>query len=366
MKIGPNCEPNPSPDFRPNSRPESPQFQTQFQTKVVDYFAAKSVANAAELLRQGELVAFPTETVYGLGANALDATAVAKIYAAKGRPSDNPLIVHIADEADAEPLAVVSPLAKELMAAFWPGPLTLVLPARNIVPKVVTGGLDTVGIRMPAHPAALLMLREAGVPIAAPSANISGRPSPTTADHVIEDLSGKIPLIIDGGAAISGLESTVLDLSSPIPAILRPGVITAEALAPFIPGISEETRLPDGGIARAPGMKYRHYAPKAPVILCPPDRIYQTYCTELERALSAGNISPKIAILATMQGLTGLAKAENCFLLGENPEESAQNLFAALRWTDEINADLVIAESFPEKGIGIALMNRLKKAAHAF
>ena len=335
------------------------------ETRIIDYFAAKSVGNAAELLRRGETVAFPTETVYGLGANALDPDAVARIYAAKGRPSDNPLIVHIADTAQADELAEVSDLARQLMEAFWPGPLTLVLPARPCIPRIVTGGLDTVGIRMPAHPAALLMLREAGVPVAAPSANLSGRPSPTTADHVWEDLSGRIPLIIDGGAAISGLESTVLDLTSPVPAILRPGVITAEALAPFIPGISEETRLPDGGVARAPGMKYRHYAPKAQVILCRPQDIYDTYCRALQQFFAAGNTEPKIAVLATMQGLTGMAKAEHCFLLGENPEEAAQNLFAALRWTDEINADLVLAESFPEKGVGIALMNRLKKAAKA-
>ena len=340
------------------------------ETRIIDYFAAKSVGDAAELLRRGETVAFPTETVYGLGANALDPDAVAKIYAAKGRPSDNPLIVHIADTAQADELAEVSDLARQLMDAFWPGPLTLVLPARDCIPRIVTGGLDTVGIRMPAHPAALMMLRQAALPIAAPSANISGRPSPTTADHVAEDLSGRIPLIIDGGAAISGLESTVLDLASPIPAILRPGVITAEALAPFIPGISEETRLPDGGIARAPGMKYRHYAPKAPVLLCPPNEIYSTYCAALQEfyadTANEGKDEPKIAVLATMQGLTGMAKAEHCFLLGENAEEAAQNLFAALRWTDEINADLVIAESFPEKGVGIALMNRLKKAAKEF
>lgn len=335
------------------------------ETRVIDYFASQSVGDAAELLRNGELVAFPTETVYGLGANALDPEAAARIYAAKGRPSDNPLIVHIADAAQADELAEVSETARRLMEAFWPGPLTLVLPARPCVPKVVTGGLDTVGIRMPAHPAALLMLRQAGLPVAAPSANLSGRPSPTTADHVWEDLHGRIPLIIDGGAAISGLESTVLDLASPVPAILRPGVITAEALADIIPGLSEETRLPDGGVARAPGMKYRHYAPRAEVVLCRTEDMYDTYCAALRQLYAAGNTQPKIAVLSTMNGLRGLAQAENCFLLGENAEEAAQNLFAALRWTDEIQADLVLAETFPEKGVGIALMNRLKKAAKA-
>lgn len=340
---------------------------TEFDTKMLDYFTETDLDGAFEqagkLIRAGELVAFPTETVYGLGGNALDANAAAKIYRVKGRPSDNPLIVHIAKEADAEPLAEVSTLAKKLMAAFWPGPLTLVLPARDILPKQTTGGLDTVGLRMPAHPAALRLIQAAGVPIAAPSANLSGRPSPTSANHVWHDMAGKIPMIIDGGEAAAGLESTVLDLASPVPAILRPGVITAADLAEFIPGLSEETRLADGGIARAPGMKYRHYAPKAPVLLRDGQDIYQTYLAEYQRLLNNGVNAPKIAVLATMQGLCGLAQAENCFLLGETAEHAAQNLFAALRWTDEIGADLVIAQTFTEKGVGIALMNRLKKAA---
>lgn len=339
----------------------------KFATKMLDYFTEPDLdgafAKAGRLIRAGELVAFPTETVYGLGGNALNAEAAAKIYQTKGRPSDNPLIVHIAEEADAEPLAEVTPLARELMAAFWPGPLTMVLPAKSILPHATTGGLNTVGLRMPAHTAALKLIKAAGVPIAAPSANISGRPSPTSADHVWHDMAGKIPLIIDGGDAAAGLESTVLDLSSEVPAILRPGVITAADLAEFIPGLSEETRLADGGIARAPGMKYRHYAPKAKVLLCRPQDIYNTYLAEYQRLLDEGVAAPKIAVLATMQGLTGLAQAENCFLLGEKPEHAAQNLFAALRWTDEIDADLVLAEMFEEKGVGIALMNRLKKAA---
>lgn len=337
------------------------------KTEILDYFTDPDLDGAfdraGELIRTGELVAFPTETVYGLGGNALDAAAAAKIYQVKGRPSDNPLIVHIAEEAAAEDLAEVSDLARELMAAFWPGPLTLVLPAKDILPKETTGGLDTVGLRMPAHSAALRLIKAAGVPIAAPSANLSGRPSPTSADHVYHDLNGKIPLIIDGGEAAAGLESTVLDLSSAVPAILRPGVITAADLAEFIPGLSEETRLAGGEVARAPGMKYRHYAPQAQVLLCQPSEIYETYLAEYQRLLESGITEPKIAVLATMDGLCGLAQAENCFLLGEKPEHAAQNLFAALRWTDEIGADLVIAQAFAEKGVGIALMNRLKKAA---
>lgn len=341
----------------------------KYDTKIVSYFCEENLtemfAEAARLLNNGELVAFPTETVYGLGANAYDADACAKIYQAKGRPSDNPLIVHIADEAQADELAEVSDLARRLMAEFWPGPLTLVLPAKPVLPSVATGGLNTVGLRMPAHPAALDLLRAAKVPVAAPSANLSGRPSPTAAYHVYEDMQGKIPLIIDGGEAAAGLESTVLDLASPVPAILRPGVITQADLAEFIPGLAEETRLADGGIARAPGMKYRHYAPKAKVILCPPEAIYDTYVAAWQRFVEEGNLQPKIAVLVSVQGMRGLAQAENCFLLGDDLEQVAQNLFAALRWTDEINADLVLAEVFPEQGLGVAVMNRLKKAAGA-
>ncbi|HIU09951.1 MAG TPA: threonylcarbamoyl-AMP synthase [Candidatus Avidehalobacter gallistercoris] len=341
------------------------------ETEVFDYFSAlysnadltAPFDRAAALLRAGELVAFPTETVYGLGANALDPAAVTKIYQAKGRPSDNPLIVHIANETMAEDLAEIPPLAKELMAAFWPGPLTLVLPAKPCLPRVTTGGLSTVGLRMPAHSAAIRLIEAAGLPIAAPSANLSGRPSPTSAGHVLHDMRGKIPLIIDGGEAAAGLESTVLDLTSAVPAILRPGVITAADLVEFIPGLTEETRLPHGGVARAPGMKYRHYAPKARVVLCDQTDIYPTYKAAWRQFAAQGNSHPKIAVLATLNGLTGLAEAENCFLLGENLPQVAQNLFTALRWTDEINADLVLAERFPETGLGIAIMNRLNKAA---
>lgn len=340
------------------------------KTKVVDYYAGQSVGDGPALLKAGELVAFPTETVYGLGANAYDAAACRRIYQTKGRPADNPLIVHIARPEQAEELAHVSPLARQLMRAFWPGPLTLVLPSRGTLPRETTGGLDTVGLRMPAHPAALALLREAELPVAAPSANLSGRPSPTSAAHVLADFRGRIPLVIDGGECLAGLESTVLDLASEVPAILRPGVITAADLGDFLPGLAEETRLAAGGIARAPGMKYRHYAPKARVILCPGERIYETYKGELERLYAQAkdneNKNPKIAVLASMRGLAGLAAAENCFLLGNKPEEIAQNLFSALRWTDEIGADLVIAESFPEQGVGIAIMNRLKKAAGQF
>lgn len=334
------------------------------ETRIIDYFPERHIGNAAQLLADGQLVAFPTETVYGLGANALNAEAVRQIYLTKGRPSDNPLIVHIYAEEQAEQLAEVGPLARKIMQAFWPGPLTLVLPAKpGILPAVTTGGLNTVGLRMPAHPAALQLLRETKLPVAAPSANLSGRPSPTESEHVLHDMQGKIPLIINGGECLAGLESTVLDLASPVPAILRPGVITAADLADLLPGLAEQTRLPSGGIAKAPGMKYRHYAPKAKVILRSAEQIYTAYQQTYQQLLNEGVAQPRIAVLASMQGLTGLAAAEHCFLLGENLAQVAQNLFAALRWTDEIQADLVIAESFPEQGLGIAIMNRLHKAA---
>ena len=243
------------------------------ETRVIDYFPEHELGNAAQLLADGQLVAFPTETVYGLGADALNAAAVRQIYQVKGRPSDNPLIVHIGRTEQAEELAEVSPIARRIMREFWPGPLTLVLPAKpGLLPPETTGGLNTVGLRMPAHPAALQLLQEAQIAVAAPSANLSGRPSPTEAEHVYHDLQGKIPLIINGGECLAGLESTVLDLASPVPAILRPGVITAADLADLLPGLTEQTRLTGGGVAKAPGMKYRHYPPGQSAALS--DRAY--------------------------------------------------------------------------------------------
>jgi L-threonylcarbamoyladenylate synthase len=218
---------------------------------------------AAALLRAGEAVAFPTETVYGLGANALDANAVDKIFRAKGRPSDNPLIVHIAHRKEVDKLAqVVPPLAERAMAHFWPGPLTVILPCTAIVPMNVTAGLDTVGIRMPDHVIAQQLIDAAGVPIAAPSANSSGRPSPTTAAHVLEDLTGKIAGVVDGGASGVGVESTVVDFTGPVPMILRPGGVTREMLEEVLGDVRIDPSLEQGvGQPKSPGMKYTHYAP---------------------------------------------------------------------------------------------------------
>ena len=232
---------------------------------------SSSIAAAASLLRQGQLVAFPTETVYGLGANALDAQAVLSIFAAKGRPADNPLIVHVAEIEDLEPLCQVTDLAKQLMAAFWPGPLTLLLKKKSVVPMEVTAGLDTVAVRMPSHPVAHQLLAACRVPVAAPSANRSGKPSPTLAQHVWDDMNGRIPIILDGGSCQVGVESTVLDVTCNPPCILRPGGVTKEMLETVLPEVtvagSVLRPLEKGEKALSPGMRYQHYAPQGELTL---------------------------------------------------------------------------------------------------
>lgn len=233
---------------------------------------------AAQILRDGGLVAFPTETVYGLGGNALDEKAAGKIYAAKGRPSDNPLIAHVSCAAEVTPLVKYIPEAgQKLMDAFWPGPLTIIFPKSDIVPYATTGGLDTVAIRMPVDPIANRMIALAGVPVAAPSANTSGRPSPTTADHVWQDLNGKIEMIIDGGPVGIGVESTIVDVSSDVPAVLRPGAITMEMLRDVLGEVTIDPAIlgpmAAGVRPKAPGMKYKHYAPKADLTLVEPANV---------------------------------------------------------------------------------------------
>ena len=230
-----------------------------------------SIAQAAQLLRAGEIVGFPTETVYGLGANALSDPAVRKIFAAKERPADNPLIVHIAALADMEPLCHINDMARRLAAAFWPGPLTMILPKKDIVPAVVTAGLDSVAIRMPSHPVARALIEACGLPIAAPSGNRSGRPSPTLAAHMLEDMDGRVPLILDGGACDVGVESTVVALTGDIATVLRPGGITPDMLAGVLGQVqvadSVMRPLREGEAAPSPGMKHKHYAPRARMTL---------------------------------------------------------------------------------------------------
>lgn len=352
------------------------------KTKI---FGKEGISEAAEILKQGGLVAFPTETVYGLGGNGLDKEAAKKIYAAKGRPSDNPLILHVSSIEEVYPLVKALPeKAKKLMEAFWPGPLTLVLPKSDIVPKESTGGLETVALRSPENALTLSLIRACGFPIAGPSANLSGRPSPTEASHVLEDLGGRIEGILEDGAVGIGVESTIVDLSEDCPTLLRPGAITIEdleavlgekvAIDPTLLGKS----MAEGFTPKAPGMKYRHYAPKADMILFKKKE-------EEENGLRSGqediaksilsygekefSVSPekKIWILCG-EDTAGLYQGVGHFtiqVLGkrEEPLSMTHNLFRLLRQADEEGVELILGECYSEEGVGFALMNRLKKAA---
>ena len=309
---------------------------------------------AGEIVRNGGLVAFPTETVYGLGADAFDAEAVENIYTVKGRPADNPSIVHIWNREQLKLITpMVTPVMVKVMDAFWPGPVTMICERTDEVPYVTTGGLETVGIRMPSDPGAKSFLRAADCPIAAPSANLSGRPSPTTADHVREDFDGKIDAIIDGGPCEIGIESTVIDLTGEIPMILRPGYMTAEDFQdrlgmPVImdPALNKKPEDPDFH-PKAPGMKYKHYAPKAPMIIFEGDEVKVLEAIECEKNEHE------------MEG-------ENVVVLefGENGAiGAAHELFAKLREADREHADIILAAALPQKGVGFSVMNRMLKSA---
>ena len=328
--------------------------------------AVELLKQAAELLKAGELVAFPTETVYGLGANALDASACAKIFEAKGRPQDNPLIVHVCNRAMANSLvASWTPEAELCVQHFWPGPLTLVMPKTSRVPEIVTAGLANVAIRMPSHPVALRLIEETGLPIAAPSANLSGKPSPTSGSHVWRDMKGKIPLILDAWACLVGVESTVLDVSGGIPTILRPGGISREQLEAVLGEVrmdtSSETQAP-----KAPGMKYRHYAPQGEMMLMigPTERLIQRMGYEIQKGHAR---LKKVGVLCSLENAPFLHNQfpDLLFVLGpkNRPEEVASNLFEGLRLCDERGMDLILAEGVQEGGLGTAIMNRLQKAA---
>ncbi len=327
----------------------------------------KKIQEAAKLLRAGHLVAFPTETVYGLGASALNPAAVRSIYTAKGRPSDNPLIVHIDVFEKIDSIAIGIPeVAVTLAKHFWPGPLTLVLKAASTVPSIVTGGLNTVAVRIPDHPVALELIKMAEVPVAAPSANISGGPSPTLAHHVIKDLGGRIAAVLDSGPCRIGLESTVLDLTSKIPRILRPGGITLEDLKEVLPEVILPTKkaFSEEDKPLAPGMKYRHYAPQAPLFLL--EGSENRVRDELKKLiLDYSKKDYKVGILTASPLNIEDSQAFVVFDLrgAKNPGEAAAKLFESLRNMDEAGVDIIIAEGISEKGIGFAVMNRLRKAA---
>ena len=317
---------------------------------------------AVEKLKNGEVVAFPTETVYGLGAIATNEQAVAKIFEAKGRPSDNPLIVHVGESQQIlKYVNEVTIKAQKCIDAFWPGPLTLILHAKpNVFAPNVTAGLSTVGLRMPDHPVALELLKMLGEPVAAPSANRSGKPSPTTALHVEKDLQGRIPLILDGGATGIGLESTVVDFTVNPPVILRPGGVTAQMLSAVIGEVIEPdtTTVDDATVPRAPGMKYAHYAPDAPVYLIEAD------IHAVDRAIQFIHTqNQKVALLAPDEFQHN--QADWYFSLGnqQNLEASAHHLYAHLRACDETAADIILVTAPPKTGVGAAIFNRLEKAA---
>ncbi len=329
---------------------------------------------AAQALRDGRLVAFPTETVYGLGADALNAQAIAEIFKVKGRPGDNPLIVHIASIADLPPLVrEVPPLAARLFAAFSPGPLTLILPKSSMVPDLVTAGLDTVAIRIPAHPVARRLIELAGVPVAAPSANRSGRPSPTQSWHVEHDLAGRIPYIIDAGPSEFGLESTVVDMTRVLPIMLRPGSITAAQIREITGDVlvaGNDLSTDPTAAPRSPGMKYRHYAPKARVLIAEGDDAPARINRARQLCENLINEGLTIGLFGCGQFLDGLSQSATRHTLayGQQPDAAAAatGLFDALRRLDQAGVAVIIVEALPEQGIGTAYMNRLRKAAGAF
>ncbi|MBR4768288.1 MAG: threonylcarbamoyl-AMP synthase [Lachnospiraceae bacterium] len=328
---------------------------------------ARIVRMAGKVLKKGGLVAFPTETVYGLGGNALSDESSKKIYAAKGRPSDNPLIVHVGNVKDVEKLVESIPeKAVKLMEAFWPGPLTLIFPKSGLVPKETTGGLDTVAIRMPSHPVAAALLKSLPFPVAAPSANLSGRPSTTEAYHVIEDLSGRVDMIIDDGDVPIGVESTILDLTGEVPTLLRPGFITVEEMERVIGKIEVDPAIETRNLIeksidvrkpKAPGMKYRHYAPKAEMtIISGPEAYVADYIN--------ANADDHTGILATEERKE-LYRKGVVVTVGHrsDPNEIAHHLFEALRTFDELKVTRIYSEDLSDSDIGTAIMNRLLKAA---
>ena len=330
-----------------------------FETKLLGSDEA-SVKTAAELIKSGEVVGIPTETVYGLGANAYDENAVRKIFAAKGRPADNPLIVHVSSFDEIEPLVTEIPaLAKKCAEKFWAGPLTMIMPKSDRIPLVTSGGLDTVGIRMPSNKTARAIIKESGCPIAAPSANLSGSPSPTTAQHVFADMNGRIPAIVDGGACGVGVESTVISFEGESIRLLRPGFISVEDLKEVTENVKVDKgvleMLGEGAKVMSPGMKYKHYAPKAEVtIIDGNSHAFNAYC-------KANASDDDVLMVFSEADCAGLDNRRT--ILGATDEEQAQRLFDALRGLDDMGAARVWARCPNKTGVGLAVYNRLLRAA---
>lgn len=322
----------------------------------------ESIKKAAKILKNGGLVAFPTETVYGLGGDATDSQAATKIYQAKGRPSDNPLIIHVAAPEDAELYAYTGETYYKLAKAFMPGPLTVILKKKDTIPTTVTGGLDSVAVRCPSHPLARALIKASGRAIAAPSANLSGSPSPTSGEHVIRDLSGRVDAIIDGGECDIGLESTIIKLDGDVATLLRPGAITADALAcicrevKIAPAVTEALGANERPLS--PGMKYRHYAPKAPLILLDgsEDQVLSyMFCRQ----------NAEKCVILCYEEETEYLRNERLISIGsrDDLEEQAHRLFAALRLADQLDGEVIYAHLPPKDGMGLALYNRLIRAA---
>lgn len=311
----------------------------------------EAIKEGADIIKAGGIVAFPTETVYGLGCDALNSDAIKKIFKAKGRPQDNPLIVHFSSIKDMDKIAYVTEEALQLFKIFVPGPLTIVLKKKSILPKEISAGLDTVAVRIPKHYIARKLIEQAGTPIAAPSANTSSRISPTTAQHVFEDMENKVPLIIDGGDCEVGIESTVIDLTTDIPTVLRPGAITLEMLLEYLPKIKNHTG--EIKVASSPGMKYKHYAP---IIDCVMARNAESACKEYDNATQNGK---KVVII----GRNGYIKNDkiNFMPLGESSQEIAKNLYKSLRDAEKL-FELIIIEEFSNKDLEFSIMNRLNKS----
>ncbi len=324
----------------------------------------KGITEAARILKEGGLVAFPTETVYGLGANAMDDEAVSKVYAAKGRPSDNPMIVHVAKPQDLTLLTDnITDDMKKLAENFWPGPLTMVVQAKPQVSRITTGGLDTVAVRIPDNETTLKLIETAGMPMAGPSANLSGHPSPTSSNHVYDDLQGRIDAVIQGEICKVGIESTVVDMTSPAPVILRPGIVTAEDLEKVLgkkveldPAVLQKPKISNNGKLleteddykpKAPGMKYKHYAPKAEMMI---------FVGEPEKV--------RLAIAAEKMARVEFGQKVGVLIFdSDKPKEAAHDFFAQLRAFDKSGVDVILAAALKEDGVGLAVMNRMFKSA---